>query len=165
MRKSNKPRRQAKLKAAHEQTTEREVGSAKPGIAASTQWIIAGALFVVVIAGWLWLTQFRSEVHIVSVDMPTLSQRAQAGQLAFQENCAQCHGRNAGGTDVGPPLIHKIYEPSHHGDMAFRLAAQQGVRQHHWNFGNMPSRPDVSDRDIEAIIIFVREVQRANDIF
>ena len=61
----------------------------------------------------------------------TLSQNAQIGQLAFEAKCAACHGLNAAGQDgVAPPLVHIIYEPSHHGDEAFHRAAAMGVRGH-----------------------------------
>ena len=82
----------------------------------------------------------------------------------FRENCATCHGTNADGTDQGPPLIHKTYEPSHHGDYSFVLAVQNGVRAHHWRFGDMSPVEGVSERQVAQIIAFVREVQRANGI-
>jgi mono/diheme cytochrome c family protein len=100
-----------------------------------------------------------------SVVMPELSLAAQIGQVAFTDNCARCHGANGGGTDQGPPLIHIIYEPNHHSDIAFVLAARNGSRAHHWQFGDMPPQPQVSETEITAIIQFVREVQRANGIF
>ena len=94
-----------------------------------------------------------------------LSPTAQLGRTAFTANCAGCHGTNGSGTDQGPPLIHIIYEPSHHSDTAFILAARNGSRAHHWRFGDMPPQPQVSEEEIETIIQFVREVQRANGIF
>lgn len=101
-----------------------------------------------------------------SVLLPVdLSPTAEAGRVAFADNCASCHGTNGAGTDQGPPLIHIIYEPSHHGDAAFVLAARNGSRAHHWRFGDMPPQPQVSEDAIETIIQFVREVQRANGIF
>ncbi|KAB2849084.1 MAG: cytochrome c, partial [Hyphomicrobiaceae bacterium] len=66
--------------------------------------------------------------------------------------------------DKGPPLIHRVYHPGHHGDAAFFLAAKQGVRQHHWRFGDMAALPHVSDQQLAAIVRFVREVQAANGI-
>jgi mono/diheme cytochrome c family protein len=96
--------------------------------------------------------------------VPSLSEPAQRGQVAFNANCAGCHGANGAGSDKGPPLIHDIYNPGHHGDVAFVRAARLGTRQHHWPYGDMPAQPQVSDREIEAIIYFVREVQRANGI-
>ncbi len=104
---------------------------------------------------------------LVSVTLPdSLSPEAQLGKRAFEAVCAACHGQNgAGRAEAGPPLIHKIYEPSHHGDMAFQLAAAQGVRAHHWRFGDMPAQPQVTQSDVKAITAYIREVQRANGIF
>ncbi|ATG35869.1 Cytochrome c553 [Phaeobacter piscinae] len=103
---------------------------------------------------------------MVAVTLPdTLSAEATMGKRAFDAVCADCHGENAAGKLGGaPPLIHKIYEPSHHGDMAFQLAAANGVRAHHWKFGNMPPQPKVTRADMISIIAYVREVQRANGI-
>ena len=95
---------------------------------------------------------------------PSLTQLAQRGKGAFDANCATCHGPGGSGTDRGPPLIHDIYNPGHHGDAAFLIAAQRGVRQHHWQFGNMPPQPQVSQDDIRAIVRYIREVQLANGI-
>lgn len=95
----------------------------------------------------------------------TLSQNAQIGQLAFEAKCAACHGLNAAGQDgVAPPLVHIIYEPSHHGDEAFQRAAAMGVRGHHWPFGDMPPVEGVTRGDVTMIIAYVRELQRANGI-
>lgn len=101
----------------------------------------------------------------VTVSVPTLSENAQAGQAVFNANCVLCHGPNASGTNLGPPLVHKIYEPNHHQDFSFRSAVQNGVPSHHWQFGNMPPVPGVSDDDVEKIICYVRELQHANGIF
>lgn len=102
----------------------------------------------------------------VDVTVPeTLSANAEIGKVAFEAKCAVCHGANAAGQDgVAPPLVHKIYEPSHHGDAAFLLAAKNGVRAHHWRFGNMPAVEGVTDGDVKMIIAYVRELQRANGI-
>ncbi len=99
----------------------------------------------------------------LAVEVPELTALAQRGARGFETKCAQCHGTNAAGSSNGPPLIHRIYEPSHHGDAAIRRAARFGVRPHHWNFGAMP-RVDVSDRELGAIIAYIRELQRANGI-
>ena len=77
---------------------------------------------------------------------------------------AACHGANAAGTEAGPPLVHKIYEPSHHGDYAFEMAVANGVRAHHWRFGDMPPQPAMTKADLQNVIAYVREVQRANGI-
>ena len=103
---------------------------------------------------------------LIEVTVPEqLSPEAAAGKTHFDSFCARCHGPSAAGWDgAGPPLIHQIYEPSHHGDMAFRLAAAQGTRQHHWNFGNMPAVPEVSEAQVAEITAYIRELQRANGI-
>ncbi|QPM92050.1 c-type cytochrome [Pseudooceanicola algae] len=103
---------------------------------------------------------------MVAVTLPdTLSPEAGMGKRAFDVVCADCHGENAAGKiGFAPPLIHKIYEPSHHGDMAFQMAAANGVRAHHWKFGDMPPQPEVTRADVSSIIAYIREVQRANGI-
>lgn len=103
---------------------------------------------------------------LVVVNVPVLSAVAQEGKAAFEANCASCHGVNAAGQDgVAPPLVHKIYEPNHHGDASFLLAARNGVRAHHWRFGDMPQIKGVSDQEIDNIIAYVRALQRENGIF
>ncbi|UWQ90388.1 cytochrome c [Rhodobacteraceae bacterium M382] len=104
---------------------------------------------------------------IMTVALPaTLSSDAQIGKRGFDAKCAQCHGENAAGQNgVAPPLIHKIYEPNHHSDMAFILAAKNGVRSHHWKFGNMPPVKGLTDADVKYIARYVRELQKENGIF
>ncbi len=105
------------------------------------------------------------QAAMVKVVVPELSQTAKQGAELFELNCARCHGKNAAGRDgIAPPLIHKIYEPGHHADISFQRAAQNGVRAHHWRFGDMPPVPGVSQGDVAKIVGFIREVQRANGI-
>lgn len=92
------------------------------------------------------------------------SSQAQAGNLAYNATCAQCHGVNGVGTDKGPPFVHPIYNPGHHGDAAFFYAAHNGVKQHHWKFGDMPAQPQIKDEDLADIVAYVRELQVANGI-
>jgi len=103
---------------------------------------------------------------IVKVKLPdALSANAQIGERAFEAKCASCHGKNAVGQNgVAPPLIHKIYEPSHHADMAFVLAVRNGVRSHHWPFGDMPPVEGLTQADVQYIAKYVRELQRENGI-
>ena len=97
--------------------------------------------------------------------LKTLSQNAQSGKRGFEAKCAACHGVNAAGQDgVAPPLVHKVYEPSHHGDESIQRAASLGVRAHHWPFGNMPAVEGLTRGDIKMIIAYIRELQRANGI-
>jgi hypothetical protein len=103
---------------------------------------------------------------ILNVNLPdTLTQNAQIGQRAFEANCASCHGINAAGLDgIAPPLVHIIYEPSHHADESFQRAVTLGVRAHHWPFGDMPVVEGQTRGDVTLIIAYIRELQRANGI-
>lgn len=146
---------------------------------------LIGVVAVVIIAGagWYWTKSqtARNEsvatapgtdanetgAPLVDVVVPAqFSAQAQQGEVYYTAVCASCHGKNAAGQDgIAPPLVHKIYEPSHHGDGAFVMAARNGVRAHHWPFGNMPpvTQP-LTDAELAAIIAYARELQRANGI-
>ena len=115
------------------------------------------------VLGWKFIFGGEGTTR-VSVKIPELSALASTGKAAYDANCAQCHGANGSGADEGPPLVHDIYNPGHHADPSFFLAAKQGVRQHHWSFGNMPPQPQVSNRTMTTIVRYVRELQRANGI-
>ncbi|MBI3811638.1 MAG: cytochrome c [Nitrospirae bacterium] len=82
------------------------------------------------------------------------------GEAAFNRYCAGCHGKAAAGTDHGPSFINRIYEPNHHGDQSFMLAPRLGVRAHHWNLGDMPKIPGVSDDELKQIVGYIRWLQR-----
>ena len=127
--------------------------------------ILVASVVVTGLVGFVWgvLTP-SSRVATVGVIVPELSAVAAAGKTAFDANCGQCHGENAAGTGKGPPLVHDIYNPGHHADAAFYRAARQGVRQHHWPFGNMPAQPQLGDEQIAAIVRYVRELQTANGV-
>ena len=104
---------------------------------------------------------------LADVRLPaTLSAQAATGKSYFDRVCTSCHGANAAGQDgVAPPLIHQLYVSSHHGDAAFVTAARNGVPQHHWSFGNMlPLEQRLTDGELNAIILYIREVQRENGI-
>jgi mono/diheme cytochrome c family protein len=103
---------------------------------------------------------------LVQIEIPSeLSGLATIGKRGFDKNCAACHGENAVGKDgVAPPLVHKIYEPSHHGDESFQRAVAMGVRAHHWKFGNMPAIEGLTRAEVKAITAYVRELQRHNGI-
>jgi len=100
----------------------------------------------------------------VAVIVPNLSPLATEGKKAFDSVCKACHGANAAGTNKGPPLVHDIYNPGHHADEAFFMAARLGSRQHHWPYGDMPPQPSVSQDQVTAIVRYVRELQQANGI-
>lgn len=136
---------------------------------------VGGLLILIVIVAGTLMWRQHDQMHghmtngqrvaIAQVDVPKLTATAIQGETAFNQYCSVCHGQNAAGQQgVAPPLVHKIYEPNHHGDPSFVLAAKRGVRAHHWPFGDMPPVPGVSDQQISTIIAYVRELQRANGI-
>ncbi|MCP3055575.1 c-type cytochrome [Aurantimonas marianensis] len=104
-------------------------------------------------------------VALAEVVVPELTAEESRGETLFNANCATCHGANAAGrSGKAPPLVHNIYEPNHHADAAFQLAVQNGVRDHHWGFGNMPPIEGVSPKNVSQIAAYVRALQRANGI-
>jgi len=128
------------------------------------------AATILVGAGLVWMAVpngHDDSMHGTSgtkIKVTELTQAAKQGEQLFEASCAVCHGKNAVGTQNGPPLIHKIYEPSHHSDLSFQRAAKQGVRAHHWPFGNMPPVSRATESDVTQNIAYVRELQRANRI-
>jgi mono/diheme cytochrome c family protein len=132
--------------------------------------ILAIAAIVLAGAGLVWASAPTDHDHGEhgktenGIKTPAFSEAAQKGKKLFDGNCAACHGKGATGTQNGPPFIHKIYEPSHHGDASFQRATKYGVRAHHWPFGNMPRVEGITEIEVERVIAYVRELQRANGI-
>jgi mono/diheme cytochrome c family protein len=96
---------------------------------------------------------------------PEMTPALNLGKMNYDAYCASCHGKTARGTDKGPTFISRIYHPGHHGDGAFFLAPKNGVRAHHWPFGNMPPVKGVTDAQLQSILQYVRAVQQANGLF
>lgn len=94
-----------------------------------------------------------------AVQSETSGGDAVAGRVAYEQSCAACHGIAGRGTDRGPTFLDPVYEPSHHADGAFLLAVRRGVREHHWNFGDMPPIANVSDEEVADIVAYVRGLQ------
>lgn len=82
------------------------------------------------------------------------------GARLYAANCAECHGTDLRGTDLGPSFLSRIYEPAHHGDGAFLVAVLAGVRQHHWDFGPMAPIEGLNEDQVRAIVTFVRDTQQ-----
>ena len=102
---------------------------------------------------------------MVDVTVPELSGDAVIGARVFEARCSACHGANAAGNDgFGPPLVHRYYAGGHHGDMAFVLAAQRGVRSHHWKFGDMPPVEGITRAEVDMVVAYVRALQAANGL-
>jgi mono/diheme cytochrome c family protein len=86
------------------------------------------------------------------------------GKRLFEKNCASCHGIDLKGSEKGPPFLHPVYVPSHHGDASFQAAVHHGSRAHHWKFGDMPPVQGLSADDVAHITAYVRQQQRLAEI-
>ena len=91
---------------------------------------------------------------------PGLVPNPARGKPLYEKTCAVCHGQTLTGTDKGPPFLHFVYVPAHHGDASFQMAVANGSRAHHWKFGDMAPVPGLSPDDVAHITAYVRSVQR-----
>jgi len=89
---------------------------------------------------------------------------AKQGESLFTTNCARCHGSAGKGTQQGPPLVDKVYRPGHHADITFHWAVKDGVKQHHWKFGDMPPLKNISPETVGHIIAYIRKQQSISGI-
>ena len=96
---------------------------------------------------------------------PSVPPQFKIGKLLYGKSCSSCHGVDLKGTRQGPPFLHRVYHPGHHGDGSFFLAAKRGVRAHHWKFGNMPPVEGVDEDMIGAIVKYVRHIQKSAGLF
>jgi cytochrome c2 len=87
------------------------------------------------------------------------------GQMLYEKYCSSCHGLQLNGSDQGPPLIHPFYKPSHHGDKSFYRAALQGVKQHHWEFGDMSAVVGMTPKKMDSLVPYVRYYQQKMKLF
>jgi mono/diheme cytochrome c family protein len=127
--------------------------------------IAAGVVIVALAAGISWFVVPRGGSRNVGVSIPVLSAAGQAGKSSYDRSCLGCHGENAAGGATGPPLVHRVYHPAHHADIAFELAVRRGVRAHHWRFGDMPPQPMLPSQELAQITRYIRELQQANGIY
>ena len=85
-------------------------------------------LSLLALTGMLAVIACDSSQPKSAVGGATVPVELQPGESKFQAHCSVCHGPQGTGTQQGPPLVHKIYEPNHHGDAAFQRAAASGVK-------------------------------------
>ena len=129
--------------------------------------IVAASFFVFSQNVKVTATELKVGEPIADVLVPDqISELGLLGKNIFELKCQSCHGINAAGRhEIGPPLVHKIYEPSHHSDQSFYRAVALGVKSHHWPLGKMAAVEGLTKGDVKAIISYVRELQRENGIF
>lgn len=100
-------------------------------------------------------------VHAAGFPQPSsgLMPKPSKGKVLYNQNCASCHGADLKGSDKGPPFLNRIYESSHHSDLAFQLAVKNGSRAHHWQFGDMKPVPGLTPDDVAHVTAYVRSEQ------
>lgn len=116
-------------------------------------WMLSAALGVLSMA-------VRAEGMRLPLPSPGLMPNPAAGKVLYEQSCASCHGADLKGSDKGPPFLHRVYEPSHHANLAFQLAVKNGVRAHHWQFGDMKPVSGLTPDDVAHITAYVRAEQR-----
>ncbi len=133
------------------------------------QWALKTGLCVLILSGIGCESKnsnaTANPVAIQASSTITVPVEFQKGEAAFNSNCARCHGGSGRGTDQGPTFLSRIYHPNHHGDQAFYRAAMQGVRAHHWKFGNMPPVEGMTKDLMVEIISYIRWLQREAGIY
>ena len=131
--------------------------------------------------GLQWLAKRRvlavavvAPILVTSCDMPGPEARRQAMHLPplgfkgvvdkgvepFEKYCMVCHGPKGQGSEQGPPLVNQVYRPDHHADLSFHFAVRDGVKSHHWNYGDMKPVPLITLEETEHVIAFIREEQK-----
>jgi cytochrome c2 len=106
-----------------------------------------------------------SAVPAISAENVEIPFHMARGQLLYEKYCSSCHGLQLTGSDKGPPLIHPFYKPSHHNDKSFYRAALKGVKQHHWNFGDMPPVVGMTSGKMDRIVPYLRYYQREKKLY
>ena len=85
---------------------------------------------------------------------------AGGGAALYEQHCGSCHGVDLKGTARGPSQLSVVYAPDHHPDESYRSAIANGVRAHHWSFGDMPPVKGLSADQVDEIIAYIRAQQR-----
>jgi hypothetical protein len=61
--------------------------------------------------------------------------------------------------------MHAFYKPSHHENSSFYRAVRNGVKAHHWKFGDMPPVTGLTPEDVAKLLPFIRWLQKENGIY
>ncbi len=133
----------------------------------ATRSRIRSRLLVLMLAGLLAACSMPDETErLANQGLPPVNfvGEVDQGRPLYSKNCSSCHGLMMSGSKLGPPLNHKIYEPSHHANLSFYRAVKEGVRAHHWKFGDMPPQPQVTPTEVAHIIAYVRSRQQKSGI-
>ena len=130
----------------------------------SSSLILCASLVVVILGATSGCSQHEVEPKGTAT-VASAPVELREGEQKFNANCSLCHGIGGVGTTQGPSFLHKVYEPNHHGDEAFQRAAANGVKAHHWQFGDMPKIDAVKPGDVDHIVKYIRWLQKQAGIF
>ncbi len=128
------------------------------------KWMVL--MLLIVIAATIPTLWGKEKISIkASPTIPELSPLAQHGRTVINARCAECHGVDGtGGSRKGPPILHSMYREEVFPDFVFKRSVLEGKREKNWRFGPMPPNEGMSERDVDGVIAFVREVQTATGI-
>ena len=105
--------------------------------------VILGML--VILVGSILLSQRKTL-------LPARPADPQLGERIFRQNCAVCHGSNAGGSDFAPPL-NRMGHADHHPDWELYMFIAEGKV----GFTQMPAwKERLSDREIRSVIAYIK---------
>ena len=94
--------------------------------------------------------------------IPTLLVASQEVERYFNNVCSACHDQSVPGTEYGPSFKYGINNLRHHGDQAFQMAAQNGVRHHQRLCGGMSL--EKATAQVARIAVNIRELQEVNGV-
>ncbi len=102
------------------------------------------------------------QARLKAMHLPDPSYRADSrrGASLYAQYCQNCHGVEATGSNQGPALRDPIYREKRHADLAFHLAVGQGVRSHHWPYGDMPPVSGITPEQTADVIAYLRRLQK-----
>ena len=137
-----------------------------------TRWVLSTIAGAVVVAVLVYAmsnnkknssqSERRPQPIVIDVTEPRfLNATARLGRQLYLTKCLYCHGKAGRGSSNGPPLV--LYREYHHDDEKFASAIRSGVKQHHWNFGDMPPIESVTEQDIVNVTAYIRAVQAHQD--
>lgn len=119
-------------------------------------------ILIILLIGIGFSNHGQTAKHIPSPKVPA---QLTLNKMLYEKYCAECHGVDLRGSDKGPPFMHRVYHPGHHGDRSFYVAVKKGAKAHHWKFGDMKPIEGIDDRVIGSIVKYVRYVQKAAGLF
>ncbi len=93
----------------------------------------------------------------------TLSQLGLAGRTLFRQNCVECHGEGAIGSDKATSLLHSTFHRESFDKRAFHRSLRISEPVQTASVSIVHAFPDLSFNEIERMERYVRELQKPFD--